>query len=131
MPIPQACPVGEFGARLDLLHSFKCQLAAMAAQHPQQAVEEPQQVARWQQLAAVLYNVHRYYAQFRPHVEQQIGGELKQLEKELQVGEKGIHLLSYVGFENFFWCIPLALGGTLWCSKTPSTEQGRQSRLLG
>ncbi|GAB4814208.1 hypothetical protein N2152v2_001254 [Parachlorella kessleri] len=80
----QACPVGEFGARLDLLHSFRCQLAAMATQHQQRAVEDPQHVARRQQLAAVLYNVHRYYSQFRPHVEQQIGSELKQLEKELQ-----------------------------------------------
>ena len=57
----------------------------MAAQQQRPAVEDPQHVARWQQLAAVVYNVHRYYAQFSPHVEQQIGGELKQLEKELQV----------------------------------------------
>lgn len=81
--LPQACPVGEFAARLQLLHSFQAQLAAMAAAAPAQHAE---QAAWWGSLSALLYNVHRYYWQFQPHVERQVQQDLKQLEKELQVG---------------------------------------------
>ena len=106
----QAAPLGEYAARLRLLASFQGQLAALAAQAKAQAQDSQQggrpgaqeggqqggqqpaqgelaaQAARWAALSALLYNVHRYYAQFAPHVERQLGTGLHGLEKELQVG---------------------------------------------
>ncbi len=117
LPVLQACPVGEFAARLQLLRSFHCQLTAMAAQ-----AQHAEHALRWRQLAAVLHNVYRYYGQFLPHVEKQIAGELKQLEKELQVGGGRVagrhdlggtivlsHMLVMIGLQYILQILPKGL----------------------
>ena len=83
----QGSPVGEYAARLDLLAAFQRQLDAMAS--ARSLSEDKEEVAaprgaRWQALSAVLFNVRRYYSQFFPAVQQQIGAGMAVQEKHLQ-----------------------------------------------
>ncbi len=79
----QNSPLGEYATRLQMLLTFKWQLEALRSAEP--AVGHPGQVERWDQLAAVLHNTHRYYAQFQPHVDSKLSAGFKDLEKHLKV----------------------------------------------
>lgn len=77
-------PLGEFAARLHLLHSFHGQLKTMAASGIHQAVPDAS-LKHWRQLSAVLHNIKQFYVQFSPGIAYAISEGLRVLEKELQV----------------------------------------------
>ena len=75
----QGSPLGEYKARLGLLHAFKGQI--LAVQSEEQSEKE---VERNATLVAILGNVHCYYSQFTPQVEAAIAAGLAPSEKDLK-----------------------------------------------
>lgn len=75
----QNAPVGEYSTRLDLLRTFHHHLGQAATD-----TEDPNQATRWRKLAAILYNVYRYYAQFLGAVQATVAAGMAPLEKDLK-----------------------------------------------
>jgi len=77
----QASPLGEYESRLDLLRAFHWQLTQRADELGAFSIEI---LKRWRCLAAILYNVARYYSQFVPGVQAAIAVGMVPLEKDLK-----------------------------------------------
>eukprot|EP00897_Mesotaenium_endlicherianum_P007207 jgi/Mesen1/6514/ME000332S05520 len=73
----QASTCGQFGRRLDMLAAFHCHLSLREATAVTKSPER-------RKLAAVLFNMRRYYLQFAPTVEETLRAGQAPIEKELR-----------------------------------------------